>query len=977
MLLYLLVVSVISVTLTRSQNTSTTSTPPVVQTQLGAISGRMLTAKNGRQYEAFRGIPYARPPVGDLRFSKPQPHPAFDQGRFDAGQFGNICWQSASILLQFTESTMSEDCLFLNVFRSSGTSQRNLLPVFVFIHGGAFVWGSSDIYSMGGLVTKGNIIVVTLNYRLGALGFLSTGDPTLPGNYGLWDQHLAIQWVKNNIQAFNGDPDKITIGGESAGSACVAYQTLTPLSRGLFARAILQSGAATSSWALQRKPLDQAQKLALNLTCPSPRSTTSTGDAAIIADFLSCVRRASPQQILLASSQQTTLARALIDYGFIPTVDGEFVRKNPADMLNDNEYLQQIGFYDRDYLSGVVNNEGGTLSTLVLQLTLAHFSVATDIALLDKKQVLDTAGDAGFYVPLIEFARAVARGRSSSRRNLVYLFEHYPTYFSDGYLGTPHSYEMMYEFDIDWFLVNASLWTVDDERLREVFMSVIVDFVKSGVLSITLTHSQNTSTTSPPPVVQTQLGAISGRMLTAKNGRQYEAFRGIPYARPPVGDLRFSKPQPQPAFDQGHFDAGQFGNFCWQPASMLFMYTQSIMSEDCLFLNVFRSSGTSQRNLLPVFVFIHGGAFAYGSSDIYSMGGLVTKGNIIVVTLNYRLGALGFLSTGDPTLPGNYGLWDQHLAIQWVRDNIQAFNGDPDKITIGGESAGSAGVAYQTLTPLSRGLFARAILQSGTATSSWALQRKPLDHAQKLALNLTCPSPRSTTSTGDAAINADFLSCVRRASPQQLLLASSHQTTLARALVDFVFGPTLDGEFVRKTPADMMNDNQYLQQIGFYDRDYLSGCTNNEGGTLPNMVLQLTPNDSVILKPEFYDLDLVPLLIEQKFGNTSAVVEEVVNLWTADDDRLREVFMSVIVDFVKSGNPKSALRSSLQDGWTDFNLIDESYLSIKANSSSIQHHFRPRETSLWLDLLPTLLDPAFNQTNHSTSHVPTLSELIG
>ncbi|XP_025083330.1 bile salt-activated lipase-like isoform X2 [Pomacea canaliculata] len=518
MLLYLLVVSVISVTLTRSQNTSTTSTPPVVQTQLGAISGRMLTAKNGRQYEAFRGIPYARPPVGDLRFSKPQPHPAFDQGRFDAGQFGNICWQSASILLQFTESTMSEDCLFLNVFRSSGTSQRNLLPVFVFIHGGAFVWGSSDIYSMGGLVTKGNIIVVTLNYRLGALGFLSTGDPTLPGNYGLWDQHLAIQWVKNNIQAFNGDPDKITIGGESAGSACVAYQTLTPLSRGLFARAILQSGAATSSWALQRKPLDQAQKLALNLTCPSPRSTTSTGDAAIIADFLSCVRRASPQQILLASSQQTTLARALIDYGFIPTVDGEFVRKNPADMLNDNEYLQQIGFYDRDYLSGVVNNEGGTLSTLVLQLTsndsvilkpefydldlvplvieqkfgntsavveeVVRFFYTyprySDIALLDKKQVLDTAGDAGFYVPLIEFARAVARGRSSSRRNLVYLFEHYPTYFSDGYLGTPHSYEMMYEFDIDWFLVNASLWTVDDERLREVFMSVIVDFVKSG-----------------------------------------------------------------------------------------------------------------------------------------------------------------------------------------------------------------------------------------------------------------------------------------------------------------------------------------------------------------------------------------------------------------------------------------------------------------------------------------------------------------
>ncbi|XP_025083334.1 uncharacterized protein LOC112557590 [Pomacea canaliculata] len=235
--------------------------------------------------------------------------------------------------------------------------------------------------------------------------------------------------------------------------------------------------------------------------------------------------------------------------------------------------------------------------------------------------------------------------------------------------------------------------------------------------------------------------------------------------------------------------------------------------------------------------------------------------------------------------------------------------------------------------------------------------------------------------------------------------------------------------------------------------------------TIVVAVSVIQPNDSVILKEEFYDLDLVPLLIEQKFGNTSAVVEEVVrffytyprysgsrtldkrqvldtagdpgfyvpltefaravargrssarrnlvylfehyptyfsdgylgtphgydlmyefdidwfvlntSLWTADDDHLREVFMSVILDFVKSGNPQVLLSSSLQDGWTDFNLIDESYLSIKANSSSIQHHIRPHETSLWLDLLPTLLDPAFDQTNHSTSHLPTLSELIG
>lgn len=192
---------------------------------------------------AFKGIPYAKPPVGELRFAPPEAATAWS-GTLMADEFGNSCPQTGSAFNGFTDS-LDEDCLFLNVYTPS---EGEDLPVMVWIHGGAFITGSGgSSYEPSRLVAE-DVIVVTMNYRLGILGFMpADGLPEGSGQYGLMDQQLALQWVQDNIQAFGGNPDNVTIFGESAGGHSVLSQLVSAGaitgSEGLFHKAIVQSGA--------------------------------------------------------------------------------------------------------------------------------------------------------------------------------------------------------------------------------------------------------------------------------------------------------------------------------------------------------------------------------------------------------------------------------------------------------------------------------------------------------------------------------------------------------------------------------------------------------------------------------------------------------------------------------------------------------------------------------------------------------------
>ncbi|WP_164473536.1 carboxylesterase/lipase family protein [Deinococcus psychrotolerans] len=279
--------------------------------------------------------------------------------------------------------------------------------------------------------------------------------------------------------------------------------------------------------------------------------------------------------------------------------------------------------------------------------------------------------------------------------------------------------------------------------------------VLSALASFSMAHAQQ------PVTVQTQQGAVVGQQAEVR------IFLGIPYAAPPIGDLRWKPPQPAAAWNTPR-DATKFGSQCPQAVLALFLLPGETPGtvkgqEDCLSLNVYTPNGAAPDSKLPVMVWIHGGAFTAGSSSGYDGSVLAEKNNIVVVTINYRLGALGWLSlpalgaeAGDGQ-SGNYGLLDQQAALKWVQSNIAAFGGDPAKVTIAGESAGGMSNCAHLASPTSAGLFRGVIIQSGLCTSpgNSVTLADAQGRNQKYAANLGC--------------KAADLACLRAAPVEKLL----------------------------------------------------------------------------------------------------------------------------------------------------------------------------------------------------------------
>jgi para-nitrobenzyl esterase len=249
----------------------------VVQTDKGKIRG----ARSGG-VDSFLGIPYAAPPVGALRWRPPQPHAAWPGVRA-ATQYGDRC---AALASTNGARSDSENCLFVNVQRPTGAGPGRRLPVYVFIHGGGLVNGSSNQAGGEKIVRETDAVVVSMNYRLGVFGFL--GLPGLShhgeGNYGFLDQQAALRWVQRNIRAFGGDPRHVTLGGESAGAFSVCGHLVARSSRGLFTRAMMQSGSCTD------RPLADTEAASASFASAAGCPTAATA--------VSCLR-AKPAAALL------------------------------------------------------------------------------------------------------------------------------------------------------------------------------------------------------------------------------------------------------------------------------------------------------------------------------------------------------------------------------------------------------------------------------------------------------------------------------------------------------------------------------------------------------------------------------------------------------------------------------------------------------------------------------------------------------
>ncbi|XP_049850082.1 esterase FE4-like [Schistocerca gregaria] len=298
--------------------------------------------------------------------------------------------------------------------------------------------------------------------------------------------------------------------------------------------------------------------------------------------------------------------------------------------------------------------------------------------------------------------------------------------------------------------------------------------------------------------VDIEEGTIRGRMFETYTDKPMYRFEGIPYAEPPVGDLRFQPPVKKSAWT-GVKDTLTAGPKCPQYSS-----GEAIGDEDCLYLSVF-GPGTPTRNgtLKNVMVFIHGGCFTGGAGSARPY--YYVDQDVILVNINYRLGLLGFLSTGDEVVPGNMGLKDQTEALRWVQRNIQAFGGDPQKVTILGQSAGGASVHYHVLSPLSKGLYKSAIAMSGSALNPWAFTINATDRAVRFAKHLGYTGKSSTDLLNFfKSINASTLVKDRTA-------ALSEEDSLS--LFTCVWTPTAepehDGAFLTEKPWTLVAEGRY------------------------------------------------------------------------------------------------------------------------------------------------------------------------
>lgn len=258
--------------------------PLVVQTDNGAVRG--MFSGDARE---FLGIPYAAPPVGALRWRPPQPAAPW-QGVRDATHFGNVCAQNGNIGTGVLNTSTAEDCLYLNVYTPRAPRGQQL-PVMVWIHGGGFTGGAASIYDASVLAPKGNAVVVTINYRLNAFGFLalpsldSENADNSSGDFGLQDQQAALRWVQRNASAFGGNPHNVTIFGESAGGVSVCMNMASPTAAGLFRHAIAESGCvfpAPSKQAAQQ----QGTALATSLGCADPSTAAACMRAKPVSDIL-------------------------------------------------------------------------------------------------------------------------------------------------------------------------------------------------------------------------------------------------------------------------------------------------------------------------------------------------------------------------------------------------------------------------------------------------------------------------------------------------------------------------------------------------------------------------------------------------------------------------------------------------------------------------------------------------------------------
>ncbi|XP_035825796.1 carboxylesterase 5A [Aplysia californica] len=482
----------------------------LANTTSGILRGQLVSGPSV-PVARFAGIPYVKPPTvfvsvsGPLRFKAPVAPDSWTGAR-DALVFGNECLQGTILNDRFRNpnASQSEDCLYLNVYTPTQRPSKAPLPVMVFIHGGGYIIGSGASYDASYLAAKG-VVFVTFEYRLDLFGFLSTEDDTLPGNYAMLDQVAALKWVKNNIASFGGDPNMVTIVGQSAGSSCVSLLTMSPLAKGLFHRAIMESGSALSPWAIEFPGNRVTSRILARLISKGVNCNDLNNSTAL----LSCLQQADANALLKASIGVTgALDANLIHVPRVETTFG-FLPDKPSALLSRGQFshVDTLRGYNSEELGAFIPAFAGSnpkpvtleVAKQVLRSRLVQFNnldqeklqkVMETTFLKDKsspdvlrREAMD-AGDVSAFQgsTVVELEKVVSK--APEKKHYLYLFNHRPSYSkAPQWMSALHGDELQFLFD-----VRQQMFTdkgngppnADDIQVSQQIMERWTNFAKTG-----------------------------------------------------------------------------------------------------------------------------------------------------------------------------------------------------------------------------------------------------------------------------------------------------------------------------------------------------------------------------------------------------------------------------------------------------------------------------------------------------------------
>lgn len=512
----------------------------VTTSVIGAKSYVIRTTSSGRvrgyaekfldkDVNVFLGVPFAQPPVGELRFKAPK-LPLKWEHVLDVTNLPASCFQAIDtefdrfkgVDMWNPNTELSEDCLYLNVWEPAASTNSSKRAVMVWIYGGGLYSGTStlELYDGRILAAVGDVVVVSMQYRIGALGFLYLGTPEAPGNQGLLDQNLALRWVRENIVHFGGDPSRVTVFGESAGAFSVNLHLLSPLSKDIVRSGIMQSASASAPWGFDMPDLAKAKakNFAKQLGCAKKKEL----------DVVKCLQQIKAAD-LVAVQQNVGNPDAAIVAAFVATIDNHFLTEHPVKTLERGNFKQESvlmgvnrdeGFYflaylEPDYLgtknitkkitpvvyrstvNGILGLPAGQASTVA---ETAAFEYGAPYhgknSMQYRKPLDDIMGDTAFKCPVVDVALWYAKDRRVSV--YVYEFNHRTSGNPwPNWMGVMHGYEIDHVFGLP---VSNKNYTSAEKALSQKMIGYWTNFAKTGNPN----GNENAETSVKWPTYQTE-----------------------------------------------------------------------------------------------------------------------------------------------------------------------------------------------------------------------------------------------------------------------------------------------------------------------------------------------------------------------------------------------------------------------------------------------------------------------------------------